>query len=109
MEHLTQLQCPCILHWDMNHFVVMKKVAENKVILHDPAVGERFLPMDEFSKYFTGIALELTPTSGFAPRDEAQRFTLFGLMGRISGLKHSLAQILLMALALEVTSIVAPF
>ena len=41
IDHLEQLQTPCILHWEMKHFVVLKKVAGNKVIIHDPGVGER--------------------------------------------------------------------
>ena len=27
MEHLPQLQLPCVLHWDLNHFVVLKSVS----------------------------------------------------------------------------------
>jgi len=55
------------------------------------------------------VAVELTPSAGFAPREEAQRFSLFGLMGRVLGLKRAWCRLLLLALALEVTSIVAPF
>ena len=63
LEHLSQLQLPCILHWDMNHFVVLKAVGKNKVVLLDPAIGEVTYSHDEFAKHFTGIALELTPTA----------------------------------------------
>ncbi|MFP3786585.1 cysteine peptidase family C39 domain-containing protein, partial [Burkholderia sp. SIMBA_024] len=41
LEHLSQLALPCILHWDMNHFVVLAKVARGKATVLDPAVGER--------------------------------------------------------------------
>ncbi|MFX7033315.1 cysteine peptidase family C39 domain-containing protein, partial [Acinetobacter baumannii] len=36
---LDRLQCPAILHWDMNHYVVLKKVSGNTATIHDPAVG----------------------------------------------------------------------
>src|SRR3954471_4705040 len=26
MEHLPQLQLPCVLHWDLNHFVVLTEL-----------------------------------------------------------------------------------
>jgi ATP-binding cassette, subfamily B, bacterial CvaB/MchF/RaxB len=109
LEHLVQLKCPCVLHWDMNHFLVLKEVKGDTVLLHDPAAGERTLPMAEFAKHFTGIALELTPMSDFKPSKEEQRFSMFGLMGHVTGLKRGLAQIMLLAIALEVTAVVAPF
>jgi ATP-binding cassette subfamily B protein RaxB len=109
MEHLTQLQCPCVLHWDMCHFVVLKEVTGNKATIHDPAVGERTLSLEEFARYFTGVALELRPTADFSIKNETQKFTLFGLMGRVQGLGRGLAQILLMAFALEVVAIASPF
>ena len=109
MEHLTQLQLPCVLHWDMSHFVVLKEISGNKATIHDPAVGERTLPLDEFANSFTGVALELRPTAKFAVKNETQKFTLFGLMGRVQGLGRGLVQILLMAFALEVVAITSPF
>ena len=39
IEELDQLQKPCILHWDMNHFVVLKSVNQNHIVIHDPAQG----------------------------------------------------------------------
>jgi ATP-binding cassette, subfamily B, bacterial CvaB/MchF/RaxB len=109
MVHLPELKPPCVLHWDMNHFVVLKAVSGSKVQIHDPATGERSLSIEEVSKHFTGVALELMPTADFTPRKEQQQISLFGLMGRVVGLKRSLAQVLLLAIALEVVSIVAPF
>ena len=109
MEHLTQLQLPCVLHWDMSHFVVLKEVSGSKATIHDPGVGERTLSLEEFAKYFTGVALELRPTADFAVKNETQKFTLFGLMGRVQGLGRGLTQILLMAFALEIVAIASPF
>ena len=109
LEHLAALKLPCVLHWDMNHFVVLKALSRSKATIHDPAIGERGISIAELGKHFSGVALELAPSAGFAPREEAQRFSLFGLMGRVLGLKRGMVQVLLLALALEVTSIVAPF
>ena len=109
LEHLQQLKLPCILHWNMNHFVVLKEVNQKKIVIHDPAVGLRALSIEDFSNSFTGVALELTPMAGFEVRIDSQKFSLLGLMGKVTGLKRGIAQVMLMAFALEITSIVAPF
>ena len=62
LEHLHELSLPCVLHWDMNHFVVLTAVKRDEVVLHDPARGVRRMKFAEFSKHFTGIALELSPS-----------------------------------------------
>jgi ATP-binding cassette subfamily B protein RaxB len=109
MEHLPQLELPCVLHWDLNHFVVLKEISGGRAVIHDPARGARRLPMDEVSRHFTGIALELTPEADFRPGVEKQTVGLRRLLGRVSGLKRSLAQIFLLALALEAFVLLTPF
>lgn len=109
MENLSQLQLPCILHWDLNHFVVLAKVGKGKVTILDPAIGERILSLDEVSRSFTGIALELTPTAEFKPQKIALPFSVRQLTGQIRGLWGALSQILLLSAALQVFVILAPF
>jgi len=109
MHNLPELKLPCILHWDMNHFVVLKSVSSRRIVIHDPAIGVRVFAPEEFAAHFTGVAMELQPAAGFAPRDERVRFTLRGLMGSVTGLGRGLAQILALALALEVVVIALPF
>jgi len=109
LEELGQLQAPCILHWDLNHFVVLKGVDSRGAVIHDPAFGVRRLTHAQVSKHFTGIALELTPTSGFTPVEDRRRVRLRDLLGPVSGLRRSLAQVFVMALALQAIAIVTPF
>ncbi|HEY1526325.1 MAG TPA: peptidase domain-containing ABC transporter [Candidatus Angelobacter sp.] len=108
MEDLPYLRTPCILHWKMEHFVVLKKATAKYVYLHDPSMGPRRLSYAEAGRYFTGVALELTPTPSFAPRDERSPLRLRDLIGRVVGLKRALAQIFVLAAALELFSIVSP-
>lgn len=109
LQHLPELRLPSILHWDLNHFVVLKSVSDKGAVVHDPAVGERRMPIDEFAKHFTGIALELTPTAQFEAKEERQQFSLFSLIGRVLGLRRSLLQVLALGLALQVCALIAPF
>ncbi|MBU2864948.1 hypothetical protein KO489_13900 [Reinekea forsetii] len=109
MEHLPQLQLPCVLHWDMNHFVVLKAVGKNKVIVLDPAIGEVVFNNEEFATHFTGIALELTPTSKFEKKEVKQKLILSHFWQRIVGLKRSLITIVLLSFVLQLFAVVAPF
>jgi len=108
LDELKQLRLPCILHWNLNHFVVLEKVSARHVVLLDPAVGRRTLKMDEVSRCFTGVAVELSPNSTFQPAQQKPRLRLRDLTGRILGLKRALANILLLALALEVVALLSP-
>src|SRR5690349_15038220 len=47
LEHLGQLRLPAIVHWDMNHFVVLSSVGRRGVVIHDPASGVRTIPLSE--------------------------------------------------------------
>lgn len=67
MDQLDQLQLPCVLHWNMDHFVVLKAVGRRHLIIHDPAIGRRRLTREDFGHSFTGIAIEFSPAAGFEP------------------------------------------
>ena len=109
LEELPQLRAPCILHWDLNHFVVLKSADARSAVIHDPAFGIRRLSLAQVSKHFTGIALELSPTAQFTPADERRRVKLRDLMGHVAGLRRSLAQVFILALALQAIAVVTPF
>jgi ATP-binding cassette subfamily B protein RaxB len=109
LSHVGKLSLPAVLHWDFSHFVVLTEVRGNKVVIHDPARGRRVLSLDELSRHFTGVALELTPTQEFKPTVEVQRVGLSRLVGRLPGMGGAVGQILALAVVLEVFGIVAPF
>jgi ATP-binding cassette, subfamily B, bacterial CvaB/MchF/RaxB len=109
LGHLGQLHLPAILHWDMNHFVVLKAVTRRGIVIHDPASGEKCLRREEASKHLTGVALELTPTDEFAPKDDRVRLPFSIFWGRVSGSAHALVEILVLSLILEILLLAAPF
>ncbi len=107
LHELHDLKLPCILHWDLNHFVVLAKVSRKTLTLLDPAVGERRMSTDEASRHFTGVALELTPNAEFEPVAAAPRVSLRQLTGHVQGLWRALALIFAVALLLQLFAIVA--
>ena len=108
LDELHQLQTPCILHWNLNHFVVLKKAGPRRVTILDPALGERRLTTAEVSHHFTGVALELTPNADFTPEKAGPRLKLRQLTGKVRGLGRSLLQIFAVAAVLELFAILAP-
>jgi len=109
LEELTELKLPCILHWDLNHFVVLTRVRKRRVTVLDPAFGKRVLALEEFSQHFTGIALELSPGVELRPSEPVPAISISQLTGRVSGLWRALGLILLLSLALQVFVLLAPF
>ncbi|MEE9346718.1 MAG: peptidase domain-containing ABC transporter [Robiginitomaculum sp.] len=109
MEHLHKLQLPAILHWDMNHFVVLKKVGPKRVTIHDPGRGALTMSRAEFSNHFTGIALELTPTADFSAQSNRMRAHLSQLWTKLVGLKRAILQTLILSIILQAAVLAAPF
>jgi ATP-binding cassette, subfamily B, bacterial CvaB/MchF/RaxB len=107
-EHLRGLRLPCILHWDHNHFVVLLRVRGRCIIIHDPAVGRRNVPMQEVNKRFTGIVLEGWPTESFEHKTELARVRIWDLLRRTDGFAKVAAQVLTMSLVLEVIGLATP-
>ncbi len=108
-DELAQVQLPCILHWDLNHFVVLVAMQGRQALIHDPARGLRRVPAEELSRHFTGVVLELQPAPGFAPVQARRHVSLRQLLGPVQGLRRSLAQIMVLALALEAFVLLSPF
>jgi len=109
IEELGKLKCPAILHWNMNHFVVLKKVSSGKLTIHDPAVGIRTISMKDTGKDFTGIALELSPTGEFKEKDEEKKLKISQLWTSATGLKRGLIQVILLSLILELFGVAMPY
>lgn len=109
VEELVHVQLPCILHWSLNHFVVLKSIRKNSYTVHDPAFGERTMDASSFNKEFTGIVLELTPTQEFEKGETKEKLKLGHFWSSIVGLKRSLAQVVLLSLLLQIFALASPF
>jgi ATP-binding cassette subfamily B protein RaxB len=106
---LGRLQLPAILHWDMNHFVVLTSVDAKSITVNDPGRGVRKLSLAEAGKHYTGVAMEFTPTPSFTKQDERKQIGATQLLSVGSGLGGAIAQLVLLSLAIEVFAIAMPF
>ena len=108
LDDLGKLSLPCILHWDFNHFVVMTKVTDTGIVINDPARGERKISLDEVSRHFTGVALELSPETKFEKKDDRRLLKVRDMFRHIAGLKTVLWTLGGLSLGLEVLALINP-
>jgi ATP-binding cassette subfamily B protein RaxB len=108
INELDQLRLPAIIHWNFDHFVVLKSVGSGFVVIVDPATGQRRVSLQEFSAKFTGVALEARPTPDFATKEQSAPPGIRSFWGSISGLRRSLFQLFAMATCLEVLALLTP-
>jgi ATP-binding cassette, subfamily B, bacterial CvaB/MchF/RaxB len=109
LDKIGHLHCPAILHWDMNHFVVLAKVRRNGVTIIDPAVGERSMTIAEVSPHFSGVAIEVTPTPAFRRSRNVRQMGMAEFLGKPKGLIRALVQIFLLSLVIQLAAIAGPF
>ncbi len=108
LDELGALKTPCILHWDFSHFVVLVRVKRNRYVLHDPARGRRNVGLEEMTRYFTGVALEVWPGSEFSEETTQNRIQLRSLINSIYGIKSTLAKIFCLSVVIEAINLVMP-
>lgn len=109
LDALPQLKLPAILHWDLNHFVVLRSVSARHAVIHDPAVGMRKLSLADMSRHFTGVALELTPAASFSPMHARARMQVSSLWSQAHGMGSAILQVIALSAALQIATFAAPF
>ena len=113
LEQLGNLHVPAVLHWDMNHYVVLERVkggiGGERALIHNPDGRSAWLPMAEVSDHFTGVALELRPSESFETGSQRQRLRLPQLWRRMTGMKRALAQVLVLSLVLQAFVLASPY
>lgn len=109
LDQLGKLHLPAILHWNMNHFVVVEAVSGGKATIHDPGGRTARLPMAEVSAHYTGVALELRPSDDFEPLDDKISLRLSQLWKRISGLKRAMIQTAILSLVMQAFVLASPY
>lgn len=108
LDEIHQLKLPCVIHWGMNHYVVLTKVRKSSFVVHDPALGKRIIGIQEMSNNFTGIAMELWPDQNFQQEKAKSRLRLLDLMRNIVGLKSTLIKLFAFSVVIEAIGLLLP-
>ncbi|EEH4119102.1 peptidase domain-containing ABC transporter [Salmonella enterica subsp. enterica] len=108
IDEVSELKTPCILHWDMSHFVVLTKTTKNTFWINDPAIGKKKISKSFLSKHFTGVALEIYKTNDIKPKKIKKQQSLMSVTGNIKGFVSPLLSICSMSVLLEVFALSSP-
>ena len=108
-DDLDKVQTPAILHWNLNHFVVLKSASKKGAIIHDPSLGILKVSPSTLDKSFTGYAIEISPQASFKPKRLRKRLRLSDLWSKISGLRRNLVQAAALTLMINLFVIALPY
>ncbi len=106
---LRNLRTPCVLHWRFNHFVVLKSVKKDHIVVHDPARGVVTESAAVVGDAFTGIALEVISAPRFRPVNQPLRLKLRNLISSDGKMRRQFLAGLLLALICEILLLTTPF
>jgi ATP-binding cassette, subfamily B, bacterial CvaB/MchF/RaxB len=113
IEDLPHLSLPAILHWNLNHFVVLTKISDGlrgkRYHIHDPARGILAYSRDEISRHFTGVALDLLKSESFKPKIDRRELRITQLWSSMSGFWQTIRQVILLSLVLQFAVLATPF
>jgi ATP-binding cassette subfamily B protein RaxB len=109
VEALARLALPAILHWDMNHFVVLERVTKKGIVVMDPAAGRLAVPWAAVDKSFTGVALETRVSPSWKKaRGPGRKVSVLDFLAPLSQWRHDIALVVALSILMEVLVLVAP-
>jgi ATP-binding cassette subfamily B protein RaxB len=109
LSALHKVKAPAILHWDLNHYVVLRSATSRGVVIHDPATGVRKLTLHEASKHFSGVVLELAPAANFRVIHARAPIRLTSLWSQMTGFGSAFLHVILLSIVLQIAAFAAPF
>jgi ATP-binding cassette, subfamily C, bacterial len=107
LDGLQNLQCPYIVFWNFNHFLVVEGFGDKQVYLNDPATGPRSISLQEFDESFTGIVLVLSPGQQFQ-KGGSKPNILLALRSRLQGSGTVLAYCIFAGFLLVIPGLALP-
>ena len=107
IEHLASHRMPCIIYWGLNHFVVLEGYRDGQWRINDPALGRRAVSEEEFSRFYTGVLLEVQPGDEFQPGGSKPQ-VLRSLAARFRGSGKALQFCVLAGILLIIPGVILP-
>lgn len=108
-DQIDLISIPSILHWNINHFVVLKEVKSDYIVVNDPSTGPLEIKREDLGKHLSGIALEITPTEDFQSEDLRKKIKLSYLWTKITGLKSTVTKTILLSVLFQIGLLSSPF
>ncbi|HWE31013.1 MAG TPA: cysteine peptidase family C39 domain-containing protein, partial [Polyangia bacterium] len=105
-QQFHMLELGTVLHWEFQHFVVLEKMGSRVVEIVDPAYGRRKVPMEEFKKSFTGVALLMEPSEVFEKKKKKD--VLWQTVKDVIGRTGLLPRIVVISLLVQIFGLAVP-
>ena len=112
LNDLQWVGLPAIIHWGLDHFVVLEKWRDHRATIVDPSRGRYQPSPEEFDRQFTGVTLVLEPGAHFQrQRRRGQRWwwPYLTQVLKAPGLRQTLTQVLFISLLLQGLGLIFPF
>ena len=98
---------PCIIHWGLNHFVVLCGFKGKSAIINDPARGRVTVSWEEFDREYTGICATFEPDEDFKPSGKPKSPFAFA-RERLRGTGAAVAFVILTTTISSLIGIISP-
>lgn len=98
---------PCIIHWNLNHFVVLKGFKGDRAYINDPALGDCVVSAKTFDESFTGVCLLLSPSDEFVPSGQKNGVMTF-MKRRIKHVLPALSIAVMLSVITMLSGIIEP-
>lgn len=109
LNGLPLLHLPAILHWDLNHYVVLERIERGRAYIADPAGTARWYELEDLGRHFSGVALELRPSHDFQPEQARNRLRFRDLWSGMTGFRRALAQTVILSIVMQLWILATPF
>ncbi|WGV28404.1 peptidase domain-containing ABC transporter [Halotia branconii] len=107
LDKLAQQTLPAIAHWEGKHYVVVYEINNKRVIVGDPAIGQRSLTTTQFKAGWTGYALLLQPTALLKDTEEAST-TLWQFFDLVKPHSRVLLEVFIASVLIQVFGLITP-
>ena len=104
-ELKNNVNFPCIIHWNFNHFVVLCGFSKGQALINDPARGRIRVSDSEFDDAFTGICLCFEPGESFV-KSGRRRSMLSFTRKRLTGAEGAVGFVMATAFVISVIEII---
>jgi HlyB family type I secretion system ABC transporter len=111
VDQLAKQRLPLIAHWRGNHYVVIYEISAKEVIIGDPAVGQRQVSREEFSKNWTGFCLFVEPTVSLKSADkpgEKPESSFWQLFELVVPHRTVIAEVFVASIVLQIFGLISP-
>ena len=107
LQNLVKQELPAIVHWEGKHYIVVYKITRDRVVVGDPAIGQRSLTLAQFQAGWTGYTLLLQPTAYLKEAEEA-RFSFWQFWELVKPHRLVLSEIFFASVLIQVFGLITP-